>query len=223
MIAIESQTYSLQRSKRKTVCITFTKECKLLVKAPLRMPKSAIDLFVQKHEGWIVKHRLQLEQAAVSRQKFTFADGDVVYYLGKPYSICTGSLPVRLEGDCLVLPASASDREGLTSDFLRRSAKGLIPERVALFAARMGVQPAGVTITSARTRWGSCSGKNRLNFSYRCACLPPELLDYIVVHELAHIRQHNHSARFYAEVAAILPPHAQLRAQVRTFHEKLCY
>ena len=75
----------------------------------------------------------------------------------------------------------------------RQQAKAVLPERVAFWAQRMGVQPAAVTITAARTRYGSCSGKNRLSF------------EYVVVHELAHIRHHDHSPAFYAEVERYLP------------------
>lgn len=88
---------------------------------------------------------------------------------------------------------------------LRVRAAALARDGIARWAPLMGAAPAGVKITSAVTRWGSCSGKNSICFSWRIALLPPEAAEYIVVHELAHIRQKNHGPRFYAEVAAVMP------------------
>jgi predicted metal-dependent hydrolase len=85
------------------------------------------------------------------------------------------------------------------------AAKVYIPARVAHFSALMELQPERVTITSARTRFGSCSGKNRLCFSWRLMQYPPEAVDYVVVHELAHIRHKNHSSAFYDLVARYMP------------------
>ena len=88
---------------------------------------------------------------------------------------------------------------------LRRQAKTLLPQRVAYWAGVMGVRPTGIKITSARTRFGSCSGKNSLCFSLYLMAYPPEAIEYVVVHELAHIRHKNHSPAFYAEVERYLP------------------
>ena len=81
----------------------------------------------------------------------------------------------------------------------------MIPGRVEHFAARMGVRPTGVKITSAKSRFGSCSGKNSLCFSWRLMAYPPEAVDYVVVHELAHITVKNHSRAFYRLVEQYLP------------------
>lgn len=88
---------------------------------------------------------------------------------------------------------------------LRARAAEIIPKRVEYYAKEMGVQPMGIKITSAKTRFGSCSGKNSLCFSWRLLLYPPEAVDYVVVHELAHIREKNHSPAFYAVVASVLP------------------
>ena len=87
----------------------------------------------------------------------------------------------------------------------RQQARAMLPGRVAYWAACMGVQPASITITAARTRFGSCSGKNRLSFSLYLMDYPAEAIEYVVVHELAHIRHKNHSPAFYAEVERCLP------------------
>ena len=88
---------------------------------------------------------------------------------------------------------------------LRQRAKEVLPGKVAHYAAIMGVVPTSVKITAARTRFGSCSGKNGICFSLYLMQYPEEAIDYVVVHELAHIRHHDHSSAFYAEVAKVMP------------------
>ena len=88
---------------------------------------------------------------------------------------------------------------------LKNAAKEYLPKRTAYWAEIMGVSPAGVRITSAKTRFGSCSPKNRICYSWRLMAYPPEAVDYVVVHELAHILQKNHSKKFYAVVQTYLP------------------
>ena len=86
-----------------------------------------------------------------------------------------------------------------------KQAKAILPPKIDDYARRMGVQPAGLTVTSARTRFGSCSGKNRLSFSWRLMAYPEAAIDYVVVHELAHIRYKDHSRAFYAFIESVLP------------------
>ena len=90
-------------------------------------------------------------------------------------------------------------------------AKAILPEKVDHYAKSMGLRPSGITITGARTRFGSCSPKNRLCFSWRLMAYPEEAIDYVVVHELAHIVHRNHGPEFHALVERILPDHRKRR------------
>ena len=107
-------------------------------------------------------------------------------------------------------PPTAAEIEAL-----RRRAKAELPPKVEKYAAVMGVAPTGVRITSAKTRFGSCSGKNSLSFSCLLLRYPEAAVDYVVVHELAHIRHHDHSAAFWAEVEKYLPDYRARRALLR--------
>ena len=98
---------------------------------------------------------------------------------------------------------------------LIRRAKAELPPKVAHYARLMGVQPTGLTITSARTRFGSCSGKNSLCFSWRLMEYPEEAVDYVVVHELAHIVHKNHGPDFWALVGQYMPDYKRRRALLR--------
>lgn len=110
----------------------------------------------------------------------------------------------------------ALEKQGEKSDFkcelsdediirLKSMAKDIIPERVGYYAKLMGAKPTGVKITSAKTRFGSCNAKNGLCFSYILMLYPKEAIDYVVVHELAHTFEHNHSQSFYKKVSEFMP------------------
>jgi predicted metal-dependent hydrolase len=94
---------------------------------------------------------------------------------------------------------------------LKRRAKEVLPERVAYFSKIMGLAPSGIRITSAKRRFGSCSAKSSLCFSFRLMGYPEPAVDYVVVHELAHIKHKNHGSKFYALVASILPDYKERR------------
>lgn len=95
------------------------------------------------------------------------------------------------------------------SEELKRRAGLYLPGRVAYYGAIMGLSPSSVKITSAKKRYGSCSYKNGLCFSYRLMLCPPEAIDYVVVHELAHIVHKNHGRDFYAFIASVLPDYKE--------------
>lgn len=94
-------------------------------------------------------------------------------------------------------------------------AKRIFLERTAYFAKRMGVDYGGITIREQKTRWGSCSSKGNLNFNWKLVLLDPELLDYVVVHELAHRREMNHSKNFWKIVEAELPDYRERRRRLK--------
>ncbi len=106
----------------------------------------------------------------------------------------------------------ASGQDRLTDEELRELADralDYIPERVQYFAGRMGVAYGRITIRNQKTRWGSCSSKGNLNFNCLLMLTPPEVIDYVVVHELCHRKEMNHSKAFWAEVAGVLPDYRE--------------
>lgn len=100
-------------------------------------------------------------------------------------------------------------------------AKKIFPERTAYFAKRMGVTYNRITIREQKTRWGSCSSAGNLNFNWKLVLMPPELLDYVVVHELAHRKEMNHSPRFWAVVENELPDYRERREKLKILGKQL--
>lgn len=98
---------------------------------------------------------------------------------------------------------------------LFEQSKQFLPERVEYYAGSMGVTYGRITIRNQRTRWGSCSSKGNLNFNCQLMRLPEELIDYVVVHELCHRKEMNHSAAFWAEVEKVLPDYKERRKELK--------
>ena len=163
-MALETISYQIIRSPRKTVSIQIVPPGQVVVRCPNRMKNEEIRTFVQSKADWIEKHL----------QKFS----------GSP------ALP----------PFTPEQVKKLAAQALK-----VIPERVAYFAPKVGVTYGNITIRNQRTRWGSCSSKGNLNFNCLLMLVPREVLDYVVVHELCHRKELNHSPRFWAEVERILP------------------
>ena len=99
---------------------------------------------------------------------------------------------------------------------LRKRAKEILPGKVQYFSSLIGVSPGRITITGARTRFGSCSGKNNISFSFYLMRFPEKAIDYVVVHELCHILHHNHSKEFYKEIEKILPDYKEREGLLRS-------
>ena len=106
---------------------------------------------------------------------------------------------------------------------LMKQAKAVIPQRVAYWAARIGVRYGRITIRCQKTRWGSCSAKGNLNFNCLLMLTPPEVLDSIIVHELCHRKEMNHSQRFYAEVLRVMPEYRQYQKWLKDHGEMILY
>ena len=113
-------------------------------------------------------------------------------------------------------PLSADLSEAKRNVYIRK-AKETITKRVSYFARLMGVSYRNITIREQKTRWGSCAANGNLNFNWLLILAPPEVLDYVVVHELAHRKEMNHSARFWAEVERILPDYKRRRKWLKDY------
>ncbi len=208
---MEEISYTLIRSARRTIALQVERDGSVVVRAPRPMAKRDIDAFLARKADWLAQALAKVKAQAAQRPVLAVADGASLLWLG-------GELVLKLEarreakraGEVLLLPGDAPEKA--LEAWARREARSWLAGRLRLFSTRMGVSPRGLKITGARTRWGSCTGRDSLNFTWRLMLCPPELIDYVVVHELAHIRQKNHSPAFWAEVEALLPDWRERRA-----------
>ncbi len=197
--------YQLIRSARRTLALQINPEGQLIVRAPRLAPKGWIEKFVQEKEDWIQKKQAQIQgQKTIPKQ---FMPGEKFLYLGNHYELFLTQERVPLifdEGFYLSEMHHPSAKDHFIK-WYKQQAKKEITERVEGFAALANLKFNNLKITSARSRWGSCSGKNNLNFSWRLIMAPIKVVDYVVAHELAHIEEKNHSRYFWDKVAEICP------------------
>lgn len=210
-------TYRLIRSRRRTIALIVQSDGTLVVRAPLRAPEQFIREFIASKADWIRKQQARARQQAATVARH-YVDGETFFYLGQPYllKIVPPRRPALRLTDCFELARPAQPRAGaLFVRWYKARAAEILPERVAALARQHGFSPARVRITSARTRWGSCSSQGTLSFPWRLVMAPPAVIDYVIVHELVHLEIRNHSAKFWARVGEIMPDYKKHVAWLR--------
>jgi predicted metal-dependent hydrolase len=205
-------TYTLKRSSRaRYIRLEVQRGTGLTVVVPKRHSVEEVTGFIRAKRGWVLR---KLAEYARAPQLEAGARniGDTVCYLGSDLRLVRAPAPgrrssVRLERTKLVI-SSGSVEEGLGAlleRWYRARAGDLIARRAAELGARMGVSYKRLAIRGQRTRWGSCSHKGTLSFNWKLMMAPPAVIDYVIIHELAHLREMNHSRRFWELVAEHCP------------------
>jgi predicted metal-dependent hydrolase len=216
--------YTLIRSRRKTVALYITRDLGVEVRAPLKMLKTDINRFVASKDQWIRTHLEKASERFAAKSFYTLSYDSEITLFGNEYPITAGQgRSIRFDGTRVFVPS------GLNSSGIKRAlvilyravANETLSERAGHFASLMGVVPAGIKINGAKTRWGSCSGKNSINFSWRIVMADEDVVDYVVVHELAHIKEHNHSPRFWSIVEGLIPDYKDKRRKLKLLQGKL--
>jgi hypothetical protein len=208
------------RSKRKTVALIVEADGRLVVRAPLRLALRDIQKFVDAKRAWIEqKQALAKARQPAPQPANRYAEGETFLYLGQryPLSLVASSRPaLRLENGRFLLSKTAlAQAEDFFAEWYRQQARQVCTERVVFYAAKMGVTYERIRISSARTRWGSCSSRGTLSFTWRLMLAPLDVVDYVVVHELAHRREPNHSPRFWAVVEQFMPDYKKRREALK--------
>ena len=206
MLSIKN--YKINRSRRRTLALMITANGELVARAPTKMPLHYIENFILQKQSWI-NNKLELVRARIknSPQK-QFIDGENFLYLGKEYKLVIGEYKKIIldENGFLFFPQKYLPKAKIYLQFwYKKVASEKIAERVRYFADIMCLRYGAIKITSAKKRYGSCSAKNNLNFTWRLIVAPLWILDYVVVHELAHIIVKNHSRKYWNEVVKIFP------------------
>ena len=209
----EPLRYQIVRSKkrRRTLVLCVERSGKVLVRAPVRATQDAIHAFVIEKRRWIEKKLSQVRQEQIQHKPRAFLPGEKFLYLGKLYPLritnaTNGQPPLHLlEGEFHLTESIREKAKNLFMEWYRKEAEMIIRQRIGLYRDTLQVHPTKERITSARCQWGGCSARNTLTFSWRIIMAPLHVIDYVVIHELAHIREKNHSPKFWKIVEATLP------------------
>lgn len=175
------------RSNRKTLAIQINPDLSVTVRAPMYAPQSDIERILREKESWIQKHIEKIREQEAKRKKTQGEKGEYGEFVERDY---------------------------LTNEEIKKLAdKALqhIPKRVSYYAKQIGITYGKITIRNQKTRWGSCSSKGNLNFNCLLMLTPDKVRDYVVIHELCHLKQMNHSKMFWAEVEKVMPDYKVYR------------
>jgi len=209
--------YRFVRARRRSIGIIVHRG-EVEARAPRHVALTEVEAFIRKKQRWIAK---RLAESTPEPPRFRWAEDAALPVLGHPVTLSAspGEGAVRLTHDRLLLPLTALARwRELTIEWLRATAFDLFCERVRHYAASLGVREPSLGLSNAQTRWGSCCRSRgeagRVLLSWRLVHLPPHLTDYVVAHELAHLRELNHSPRFWSIVAQLFPEYLSARREL---------
>ncbi len=210
---MEDIEVKIVKSKRKSLSIAIQPDGNLFVKAPVFMTDEEIIRWVKTKTGWISRNRQKVLKGQENNPPKKYVTGEWFWYRGQKYElevrISAGRAGmVGIDGEKLILFAQngeGAEVQKILEEWYVRQAKVVIPKRVCFWAGQMQESYHKITIKNQKRRWGSCSSARNLNFNWRLVMMPEAVLDYVVVHELCHLRQMNHSEKFWKEVEKVLP------------------
>ena len=198
----------IRSNRRKTIALIIGQDGRLIVRAPVHTSDKQIERIVREKSTWIQRKQSEIRTRSQTTRPKRFQDGENFYYLGQEYSLEFSTRlkpPLILNGTFSLAESVRKDAPLVFKEWYREQCRELVTERAAFHAQRLSLSYQRIRITSARTRWGSCSTKGNLNFSWRLVMTPLEVIDYVVVHELCHLKEPNHSKKYWNRVAAAMP------------------
>ena len=194
------------RSARKTLSVSIDAFGKLTVRAPKRMSDEKIFAFLKEKEAWITERKRRRDGLENLLPKENL-DGYTFLLLGEEHHISlSGGRKVLYDKDNKVISVPKDNAQNRITAWLKRKAKDVFSERTKLYAEKMNANVSRIGVSSAKKRWGSCLYKKAvINYTYRLIYAPIFAVDYVVVHELCHLKEHNHGKGFWTYVAENYP------------------
>lgn len=203
--------YELVRSKRKTLAISIDQHGKLTARAPLSMPRSQIEAFINQKHDWILKTQTRIATRTPTLPALSLQDGASFPYLGQTVTLQHASVSrIGLVGNQLLLPFAVQELSPVVQ-WIDQQARQDFALRVQHYSAQLHLYPKMLRLTRAKGRWGSMSSKGTLSLNRALILCPPAIIDYVVIHELCHIAHPNHSSVFWNAVARALPDYTLKR------------
>jgi predicted metal-dependent hydrolase len=210
-ISLDNQSivYIIKRSYRaRLVWLTYKAESGLHVTVPRNYNLNDLPDFLRRNARWIIKHS---RSAKLLSEKISGGLGDSLLLQGRSVPVvrrqCEGRESMDFDGQALTLDLNDPTGDGgrLVRPWLENRARPVIRQKAEAWALRLGVKYERISIRNQRTRWGSCSRLGNLSFNWRLIMVPEPVLDYVVIHELCHLKEMNHQKSFWKQVALYCP------------------
>jgi len=199
------------RSRRLTLSLQITKDGELIVNAPFFMLPRDINNYLHEKEDWIKESIAKIKQR--QQKKRTDAEEETFLYLGNTYTLKIFSgISIKMDENTLHFPSILVFRKKKEiTDWYIRQARNVITERVHFHSQKMNTTYTSIVFSDTKSKWGTCGPNNDLQFSWRLIMAPLLILDYVVIHELAHTKEKNHSRSFWSFVRLYTPAYRQHR------------
>ena len=193
------------RSHRRSMAIIISDKGELVVRAPMRLSYDKIYSFIKEKEKWIITKQKEVENKKLINKDIITNKN--VLFLGSKYEIkyLDGIKKIELSEKEILIPTTYKDVSPKLKQWYTKHAKKILTERLEFFANVMQIDYASVNICNSKSKWGSCDSNRNIKLNFRLIMLPHKTLDYVLVHELSHILEMNHSKEFYKIVSTIMP------------------
>lgn len=218
--------YQLELRPRRTVGLKITHQG-LVVHAPKRIVVHQLNQILQEKSAWIL-NKLALRETNTI-EPVQWQHGEHLLFLGQDIMLqvveTKGKSQVQLHADQLVVSIKEVTNQTLIAkkaiQWFQQQAFEDFARRVEIFATKLGAKPPPVALSNAQSRWGSCNSRGQVRLNWRLIQAPPQVINYVVCHELAHLKEMNHSARFYAVLAQLFPDHADAEKLLKQLSPQL--
>jgi len=217
-------TYEVVRSRRKTADIIVERDGSILVRAPESISDERIEDMVESKRHWIYKTLAEWRDLNAARVMREYRSGEGFLYLGRAYRLLLVSdqqEPVLLKNGRFCLRREMVEngdvetaRAAFRAYYIARG-RARIEQRVSYYAPKVGVSPTAMDVRGLGHRWASCSPSGGLAFHWKCMMAPQSIIDYIIVHELCHMHQTNHTDAFWNEVDKVMPEYRERKEWLR--------
>ncbi|MDP6374107.1 MAG: SprT family zinc-dependent metalloprotease [Vicinamibacterales bacterium] len=225
--------YTIRRStrRRKTVAVSVDPNEGVLLVAPAGLATTRLDSVVRQKARWIIRRLRQIQSNGTPLALREFVSGESVVYLGRHYRLKVaphGTVEAKLRGGWLhvAVPRGSRDtaliRQAVVSWF-RQHAAERFPERVEAWRRKVGVPMPRVMTVEQRKRWGSCDQRGTIRLNWRIIQAPMRLVDYVVVHELVHLRYRGHGRDYWQALGKVMPDYERRREELRRLGSRLAW
>lgn len=206
--------YVLKRSARRTLGLRID-PAGLTVSAPMRMSEKTIEGILMEKSGWILRKMEEAKPVPAPK----WQEGEAIPFLGEHYRlriVLSSKKKVGIAGEYLevFLPDPSGAKETVES-WYKRQALDFFSERVIHYCPKLGVEAPKLFLSNAKTRWGSCNSRREIRLNWRLVLMDPLLVDYVVVHELSHLIEMNHSIAFWKTVESVYPAFDEARRELK--------
>jgi predicted metal-dependent hydrolase len=195
--------YTLIKSSRKTISISITSHAQVVVRAPNKLSEDKINKYISENHNWIQKNLKSALEKKQQSHYATFENGSCLYFLGQKIPVehvFLKNKAIEVTDKIYINEKYSRNAKKIIIAWFQRIALSTVERRIKEISNLHGLVVTKIRISNAQTRWGSCSGKDSISISWRLIMAPPDVLDYVIYHELAHVTHKNHSKSFWKQV-----------------------